>query len=89
MERSPRVPLPLKLTGPQALIRRGDGDCRHNLRVGIVGVEGEGVAAAHVQGDQLAGGNALEHRHHVVVGEAQHAGPVHVHQHVACNKNRL
>ena len=77
------VPLSLQLAGPEILIRRCDRDRRHNLCVGVVGVEGERVAAAHVQGDQLAGRNALEHGHHVVVGEAEHTGTVHVHQHVA------
>jgi hypothetical protein len=31
----------------------------------------------------------LEHGHHVVVGEAQHAGSVHVHQHIACKTGML
>ena len=87
-QKGPPIPLPLQLVGPESLVGRGDRHRRHNLRVGVVRVEGERVAAADVQRDQLPGGNALEHGHHVVVGEAQHAGAVHVHQHVAWKNER-
>ena len=77
-----RGPLPLQLVGPLPLLGRGDGHRGHDLRVRVVRVEGEGVAATHVQPHHLARPDALEHGDHVVVGEAQHARPVHVDQHV-------
>ncbi len=55
----------------------------------VVRVERERVSPADLEGDQLAGGDGLEHGHHVVVGEPQHAGVVHVHQDVAWGKNKI
>ena len=76
-------PLSLQLIGPLALLRGGDGHRRHDLRVGVVRVEGERITPADVKTDDLAWADTLEHGDHVVVGEPQYALPVDVDQHVA------
>ena len=58
------------------------GQCGDDLRVGVVGVKGQRVTAAHLQRHGLTWSDRLEHVHHVVVGVAEDALVQHVHQNV-------
>ncbi len=70
------------------LVRGGHGDGGHDLRVRVVGIEGQGVAPTDLKSDGLAGRDGLEHGDHVVVGEAEDARVVDEDQNVAC-ENRI
>ena len=60
-----------------------------STRLGIVGVIGQRVAAAYLQGDRLADGDGLEHADHIQVGAAQHTLVVDKYQHVTWKKTAL
>ena len=64
------------------LVGRVDRHRCDDLSVRVVWIERQRVTTTHVQLHHLAGVDVLEHGDHVVVGEAQHAGTVHKHQHV-------
>ena len=61
----------------------GDSDGGDDLRVGIVGVEGQRISSANFQRHRLSGRYRLEHVHHVVVGVAQNALIHHVDKNIA------
>ena len=65
------------------MLRTGDRNGRDNLRVWIVRVKREWISSADLQRHDVVGRDALEHGHHVVVGEAKDALVVHVHEDVA------
>ncbi|TNN38378.1 hypothetical protein EYF80_051463 [Liparis tanakae] len=65
-----------------------DGHRGHQAGVGVVGVEGQRVAAAQRQVHHGADGDGLEDLHHLGVGVAQNHGVVHAHDNVACGEHR-
>jgi len=65
-----------------------DGHRGHQAGVGVVGVEGQRVAAAQRQVHRGADGNGLEDLHHLGVGVAQNHDVVHAHDHVAWGGHR-
>lgn len=59
-----------------------DGHRGHHAGVGVVGVEGQGVAAAQLQVDHGADGNRLEDLHNLGVSVTEDARVVDAHDHV-------
>ncbi len=73
--------------GVRGALGQGHGHRGDDLRVGVVGVEGQRVAAAHLERDALPDGDALEHVDDVLMRVAQHTRVVHEHQHITCSTN--
>jgi hypothetical protein len=55
----------------------------NNLGVWVVWIKRQRVASTDLQRNGVSRRNGLKHAHHVMVGEAQDTGRVHVHQGVA------